>query len=239
VIGKIIKRWVMEFCKGVLFCKMKKMGLYIFFCMVIVPLLISCKADEVSDISPDIEVVRSQPERTYYENLEQIEEQASVIVKASVSENLGQEVDTTYDYVFQKEMPTYGYSKWEVEVSKVYKGDVNVGDKLILLQEYYIWTKSDGKKQLVTSSSVKPVKKGEEYLLLLRYEELLGGYSTVGDYQGIYAIPTEEIVAKIEEGTLVQADFDIYYDDEPLNYLIPIYNEITKRYFDLNTTLNY
>lgn len=209
---------------------MKKIGLCI-MCMILMLVLVSCKTKKDSDMPSDIEVVRLQSERAYYENLEQIEDQATIIVKAVVSENLGQEVDTIYDYALQKELPTYGYTKWEVEVTKVYKGDVKVGDKLVLLQEYYIWTKSDGKKQLVTSSSVKPLNQGEEYLMILRYEEMLGGYSTVGDYQGIFAIPTDEVMAMIEDGKAEKSDFDIYYDDEPLNYLFPLYNEVIEKYF--------
>jgi hypothetical protein len=196
-------------------------------------LLASCKKVDISDsdIPSDIELVRPQSDRTYYEYLKQVEDQATIIVRAIAKETLGQEVDTIYDYVIKKELPTYGYTKREIEVTKVYKGDVNVDDKLVLLQEYYIWTKSDGKKQLVNSSSIKPATKEEEYLLFLRYEEMMGGYSTVGDYQGMFAIPTDEVKAIVEEGTLEQSDLDTYYDDEPLYNLFPLYNEVAKKYF--------
>lgn len=211
---------------------MKKFALII-NCLLLIFLLASCKKTDVSDsdIPSDIELVRPQSDRTYYENLNQVEDQATIIVRAVAKETLSQEVDTIYDYVLQKELPTYGYTKREIEVAKVYKGDVNVGDKLVLLQEYYIWTKSDGKKQLVNSSSIKPATKEKEYLLFLRHEEMMGGYSTVGDYQGMFAIPTDEVRIIMEEGTLEQSDLDTYYDDEPLYNLFPLYNEVTEKYF--------
>jgi hypothetical protein len=211
---------------------MKKLAIII-NCLLLIFLLASCKKADVSDsgIPSDIELVRPQSDRIYYEYLKQVEDQAIIIVRAVAKETLSQEVDTIYDHVTDKKLPTYGYTKWEIEVDKVYKGDVNVGDKLVLLQEYYIWTKSDGKKQLVNSSSIKPAVKEEEYLLFLRYEEAMGGYSTVGDYQGMFAIPTDEVKAIMEEGMLEQSDLDTYYDDEPLSYLFPLYNEVAEKYF--------
>ncbi len=212
---------------------MKKLVLII-NCLLFLFLLAACKKEAASDsdIPADAELVRPASDRTYYNNLNQVEDQATLIVRAVVKDTLGQEVDTIYDSVLKKELPTYGYTKREIEVTEVYQGDVKVGDKLVLLQEYYLWTKSDGKKQLVNSSSVKPAIKGGEYLFFLRHEEMMGGYSTVGDYQGIYALPTDKVKTKEKEGKLEQADLDTYYDDEPLINLLPIYNEVAKKYFD-------
>lgn len=115
---------------------MKKLTLII-NCLLLLFLLVSCKKADVSasDIPSDIELVRPQLDRTYYEYLKQVEDQATSIVRAVAKETLSQEVDTIYDYVIQKD---YGYAKREIEVTKVYKDDVNVGDKLVLLQEYYM-----------------------------------------------------------------------------------------------------
>lgn len=67
--------------------------------------------------------------------------------------------------------------------------------------------------------------------MFLRYEEMMGGYSKVGNYQGMFALPTDEVKAIVEEGTQEQADLDTYYDDEPLDNLFPLYNEVAKKYF--------
>ena len=229
---------------------MKKLPLII-NCLLIIFLLASCKAADVSDsgipsetevedeqpdsdfeIPSDIEVVHTQSDRIYCEDLQQVEDEATIIVRAVAKGTLDQKVDTIYDDEIQEELPTYGYTKREIEVTQVHNGDVKVGDKLVLLQAYYVWTYSDGNKQLVSSTSVKPVVKETEYLMFLRYDKIMEGYSIVGDYQGIFAIPTDEIKAQAEEGILEQSDLDIYYNHEPLHYMFPLYNEVVEKYFN-------
>lgn len=190
--------------------------------------------DEQSDfeIPSDTPVVHTQSDRIYCEDLQQVEDEATIIVRAVAKGTLDQKVDTIYDYVTEKELPTYGYTKRGIEVTQVHNGDVKVGDKLVLLQAYYVWTYSDGYKQLVSSTSVKPVVKETEYLMFLRYDKIMEGYSMVGDYQGIFAIPIDEIKAQAEEGILEQSELDIYYDNEPLHYMFPLYNEVAKKYFN-------
>lgn len=69
-----------------------------------------------------IEIERKVSDRTYYDNLQEIEEQAELIVRAIVKENLGQEINTSYDTILDKHVPVSGYTKQEIEVTKVYKG---------------------------------------------------------------------------------------------------------------------
>lgn len=195
--------------------------------------LVSCKSRDESDLSADLEVVNVQSDRIFYESLEQVEDNATLIVEANVKEVLGQKASTHYDYGLEMELPGAGYTKYEIEVTKVYKGDVNVGDKLVLLQGYYIWTNSEGKKQLITISSNKPAEKGKDYIMFLQYYEPHEGYWPVADYQGIFPIPTEEMIRKVHEDSLKQSDLDVY-DIEALHYLLPIYKEVVQKYFNDN-----
>lgn len=227
---------------------MKKITLIINFLLIIF-LLTSCKASDVSnsdiptetevqdeqsdfEIPSDINVAHIQSDRIYCEDLQQVENEATIIVRAVARGVIDQKVDTIYDDEIQEELPTYGYTKREIEVTQVHNGDVMVGDKLVILQAYYVWTHSDGYKQLVSSTSVKPVVEEMEYLMFLRYDKKMEGYSIVGDYQGIFAIPTDEIKVQAEEGVLEQSDLDIYYNYEPLHYMFPLYNEVAEKYFN-------
>ena len=169
-------------------------------------------------------------DRILFENLQQVEDYSTIIAEAVAKKSIGQEVSTHYDYEFKKELPDTGFTRWEIEVTKVYKGDVKVGDKLPLLLQYYIWANSDGKKQLVTGSSLKPVVKGNKYLLILDYDDYNKGYWLVSDYEGMFAVPTGDLRAKVKAGTLAQSDLDVY-DGETLQYLIPIYSEVVQKYF--------
>jgi hypothetical protein len=184
------------------------------------------------EISPDIEIVRPMGDRIFYYNLQEVEEKSDLIVKAVVKGTLGQKVFTLYNADLQKDLPTFGYTKREIEITQVYKGDTNVGDKLVLSEDYYIWKNPDGKKQLVCFTSVKPAVKEKEYLLFLSYHKDLGAYYAVGDYQGIFDIPTDKIKTKGRIASLEELDQDRYYDGESLSYLLDVYNEVLDKYFN-------
>lgn len=183
------------------------------------------------EIPPDIEIVRPMGDRIFYYNLQEVEERSDLIVKAVVKGTLGQKVFTLYNEDLQMDLPTFGYTKREIEITQVYKGDTNVGDKLVLEEGYYIWKSPDGKKQLVCSTSVKPAVKEKEYLLFLSYHEDLAYYA-VGDYQGIFDIPTDKIKAKGRIASLEELDLDRFYDGESLSYLLDVYNEVLDKYFN-------
>lgn len=65
-----------------------------------------------------------------------------------------QQVSTHYNDELKAELPSAGYTKREIKVTKVYKGDIKTKGKLALLQGYYIWT--NGEEQLDTLTSLKP-----------------------------------------------------------------------------------
>ena len=183
------------------------------------------------EIPPDIEIVRPMGDRIFYYNLLEVEERSDLIVRAVVKGTLGQEVFASYSGDLQKDLPAFGYTKREIEITQIYKGDINVGDKLVLAEEYYIWKYPDDKKQLVCFTLVKPAVKEKEYLLFLSYHKDLGAYYAVGDYQGRFDIPTDEIKAKGKIASLEELDLDRYYDGEPLHYLLDVYNEVLEKYF--------
>ncbi len=222
---------------------MKRLAL-IFISLLFISFSVSCKANDVADIPSnaettedladipaDIEVTYIVADKVFFEDLKQVEDDATIIVEADVRKNLGQNVSTHYDYEFKKEIPGAGYTKWEIEVTKVYKGDVKVDDKLVLLQDYYIWTDSDGKEQLVTITALTPAEKDRKYLMFLKYDVNNEGYWPVCDYEGMFSVPTDELKEKVKAKTLEQVDLDVY-NYEQLHHLIPIYSEVIKKYFD-------
>ena len=101
----------------------------------------------------------------------------------------------------------------------------------MLLHDYFVWTYEDGKKQFITTSSMKPAVANKKYLLFLIYDETNEGYWPVSDYEGMYAIPDSNIKAKLKENTLKQADLEVY-DYEPLIHLLPVYQEVAAKYFN-------
>lgn len=214
----------------------------VFLCFLLMTIFVSCKVEDTSDIPTDIEIAHhaSTADRILYENLKQVEKDATIIVEAVAKGILGQKVSTSYDYELQKELPGSGFTKRECEVTEVYKGDVEDGDMIVLLQDYYIWSysdeKSNEKQQLVTTSYLKPAVKDKKYLLFLIYDDRHDGYWPVCDYEGMFSIPTDEINEKTAAGTLKQSDLDVYEYDETMTlpYLMPIYNDVVEKYFSLD-----
>lgn len=194
-------------------------------------IIASCNAAQVIDPFPDIdEVVHGASDRSFYYSLGEVEERADIIVKAVVKDVIDQHVNTHYDHEFGKEIPSFGYTRRELAVTKVYEGDVKTGDSLVLLESYYVWTTDEGKEQLVNSSSLTPAKINQKYLFFLRYYEPHDGYWPVADYQGRYAMPSREIRDKVKANALEQADLDVY-DHETLPYLLALYYEVFEKYF--------
>jgi hypothetical protein len=122
---------------------MKRITLFL-ICIMFILLTTSCVAadnsaiqtDNEPDIPSDIEVVNVQADRLILDDLQQVEDYSTIIVEAVARKDLGQKVETSYDYGFKKDVPNGGFTRWEIEVTKVYKGDVKAGDKLFLFQEY-------------------------------------------------------------------------------------------------------
>ncbi len=193
-------------------------------------ILASCGDADNADILSDLEVINVQTDKLLYHNLQEVEDASTIIIDAIAKDTLDQKVSTHYNSELNKELPGAGYTRREIEVTKVYKGNVKVGDKLVLLQGYYIWTNADGEEQLISMTSLKPAIKDKEYMMFLEYYEPHEGYWPVGDYEGMFPIPTDEMKKKAEDETLEQTDMDVY-SGETLHYLIPIYSEMVEKYF--------
>ena len=210
---------------------MKRKNIFIILGSVLtlsVVLLLSIMATLSND--DEYEVVTINCDRVSYESLSEIEERADVIVEAIIGEDQGQEVSSHYDYDIKKELPNGGYTKKSITITNVYKGDIEVDDILLFLHDYYKWTYEDGTKQLITTSAFSPVKEGDKYLLFLHKESNKEGYSSVGDYLGIY--PLTEIIhfAKDQKTTDFSYIYDLYKADN-MDKIIALYDEVVRKYY--------
>lgn len=178
----------------------------------------------------NMEVVnRTSADRKYYNSLSEMEEECTIIIEGKAGDVLGQEVTTRYDAVLEKKLPGAGYTNHEFKITKVYAGDVKVGDKIPVSQQYFVWTYEDGTEQLVSSSAVKPYKKGEKYLLFLVYNDYREAYEPICDFQSIY--PVEELQMRATAKKVAQADLSYIYQVVEWDNLIPMYDEVRNKYF--------
>ena len=182
-------------------------------------------------------------DRMFYHTLENVEAEAEIIVEVKAKEIDSQVCSRFYSAKFEKYLQGAGYTRRNCEVTKVYKGEVEKGDNLLVLQAYYIW---DDEKQdvwdyvndgdpanlgFLSLSQVKPMIPGEKYLLFLRYNEAQGGYWHVGDYEGFYAMPTKDIQEKAEQKMLQRIDFDYIFQHDVMPSFLPLYYEVYDKYF--------
>ena len=210
--------------------KRKIIWLSLLCCFLVASLVLYfVRGDRTKERYDDLELVCMAGDRIFYDSLSEVENNSTIIVEAVAKEVLGQEVNTHFDYHYQREIPDYGYTKREMKITKVYKGDINVGDKMTMVQDYYVWTSSEGIKQLISFTSLKPVEKNEKYLLFLKYQESFNAYIVVCDYQGLYPISKDEISETTSN--IEQVDLSYVHKVEELHYLKPIYNEVKAKYF--------
>ncbi len=185
-------------------------------------------------------------DRMFYYTLENVEAEAETIVEVTAKEVDSQHCGKFYSYAFEKILPGSGYTRRNCKVTKVYKGEVEEGDNLLVLQYYYIWDyetgdlwdyEDDGDDGasadlgFINLSQVKPMIPGEKYLLFLCYNENHGGYYPVGDYEGFYAMPTKDIPEKVEQKTLQRTDFDYIFQHDVMPSFLPLYYEVYDKYF--------
>lgn len=202
----------------------------LFLCLLITYTIVSCKEKDTSVISSDIEIVKVPNDKLLYDNLQQVEKAASLIVEAVPEESLGQSIDDSHTDKQQKNSPNYGYTSWEMKVTKIVKGNATVGTKLTVLLEYYISKADNGLEQLITFTSLKPPTTGKEYIMFLYYDKKRNAYLPVCDYEGMFPEPDQTIKEKVQSGSLTESDLEVY-SEEPLKNLLTIYTKVVRKYF--------
>lgn len=207
-----------------------KRSLLLFLCLLFTCPTISCQNKTRSVLTSEVEVVKVPNEEEVFDNLQQVENKATVIVEAIAEECIGQNINGLLGNNVQKELPKYGYTKWKIKVTKIFKGSVIVGDELTLLLDYYILNEVENQQKLVTFTSLKPPTLNKEYILFLEYDKKREGYRPVCDYEGMYPMPNKELKDKIEANKLQQSDLDVFCD-ETLKNLLSLYSKIATKYF--------
>ena len=192
--------------------------------------IISCKEKTESVLSSDIEIIKVPNDTKVLDNLQEVEKNATLIIEAVVEKNLGQKVDSSADNEAQRKLPEYGFSKWNITVTKIFKGNAKVGDQLTLFMEYYLKKKGEDKEEIITFTALKPPVIGQEYILFLKYDQKEQGYWPVCDYEGMFPEPDSEIRDKVKAKQLKQSDLEVY-NDENLQNLLSIYSKIVNKYF--------
>lgn len=206
---------------------MKKISIILF----IIPTLFLCSCNKFESnaeysVPENVEIIEIDADRALCHDLSKIEEQSDIIIRGIVSENIGQDYETSYDYELKKDLPSNGWTDWSIDVKEVYKGSFEKGDKIVFRQDYYLLKNPDGKTQLVTMTCQKPVKIGEEYLLFLQKPLSNEIYYATGDHEGVYSV-SDKLITKSK--SLTFSDLNMYENDE-YSYMFDLYKKVSEKY---------
>ncbi|MBR4555815.1 MAG: hypothetical protein IKO27_09525 [Ruminococcus sp.] len=92
----------------------------------------------------------------------------------------------------EKTRPYGAYTIRKVKVGQVFKGEdkVKAGDTKSVVEGYAFITASDGKKQLLISSELAPMKKGDKAVFVMKYNKSFNAYDPFGS-QGRFPLPED------------------------------------------------
>lgn len=143
----------------------------------------SCSAADEEAYSGLEFVVFGEVNRLKLYDLDSLEESSDVIVEGTFVGNSDQELIYLSDEQVNNDTLMNIISYNNIEISKVIKGDVKVGDTLTIAQEYAVI-----ENRFLTYSELTPMQEGDTWLFFLFNNDNSGIYYCSGDSDGRYPI---------------------------------------------------
>lgn len=160
-------------------------------------------------------------DRVVFNTLDELERSSHIAVVGTFINDAEQEVDYEYDPYFKKDIIVDINSTNTIEVTKVLMGDVNVGDKLSIDQNYGIVN-----GELISFSELTPMQKGDEWVFFLRKVAKSDHYVCTAESDSRF--PTKSSASKNGIMPLAEgAELGVYDEADFNNY---IYEEIVEKY---------
>ena len=201
---------------------MKKIISVIITCIICILTLTACNSESGGgyDDFSGLELVRlGMGDRAVYDRLDNLERASTVVVVGTFVEDAVQKADYQYNSYFNKDILVNVRSDNTIEVSKVLKGDVAVGDRLTVIQGYAVVD-----DRLVSESDLTPMVKGDTWIFFLKKSSKSDVFWCTGDSDGRYPVPgSKNRTLAISE----YSDLGVY--DEQ-NFKSEIYSEILEKY---------
>ena len=191
-----------------------------FLTLSVLALFTSCSVTEQAEEFLDLNLVQlGEGNRLNFFDLESLESHSEIVVVGTFVEDSTQELTYQYEEFFGKEILAFVDSFNNIEVTRVLKGDVNVGDTLTICQNYAVV-----EDRFVTYSALTPMMKGDTWIFFLGSSDNGEYYFCTSDSDGRYPVKdfTYKRIALTENEDLG------VYDAKDFNE--EIYNEILEKY---------
>lgn len=163
---------------------MKKIISIITLCAVVMTLTACSAAPENSaaDEYAELKLVRPvESDRINFRDLETLEAHCDIAVVGKIVGDPIQKNYYEYNPYFDKEILRNIITTGTVEISRVLKGDVKVGDTVNVLQRYGIIG-----DEFFAYDELTPMQNGDEWVFFLKEEPRLDGYWCWGDTDARY-----------------------------------------------------
>lgn len=193
-----------------------KRGIYIYFVVMMIVFAASgCKKPQNTE---ELEVIHPEASRIRITDIELLIEKSDLIL-------IGEYTQETEQYFLDEEKESV-MSMNRIEAKKVLKGDCT--EKGIKVEQRYGVIEENGKQFLYTISEMTPMVKGEQWIFFLAYDEQKDNFMCVGDYQGRYPIPSQEVLDICNGTKEMNAELFGVYDGTLIN--MELYEEIMDRF---------
>ena len=179
-------------------------------------------ANETANDFSGIKLVRwGYTDREVFDTLEELEWVSDIAVVGTFIEDSVQDLHYHYSEVYGKDIIGLVTSDNKIKITRVLKGDVEVGDCVKIRQGYAI---DEG--MLITRSDLTPMIKGDSWIFFLNYTEGDddGVYWCTGDSDGRYPVST------VQNQTLAISEYSELGVYDRKDFKDEIYNEIIEKY---------
>ena len=191
-----------------------------FLTLSILILFTSCSVTEETEEFSNLNFVQwGEGNYLQFFDLESLENYSEIVVVGTFFEESTQEIKYKYMDIFDKEVLFSVKSFNEIEITKVFKGDVNVGDTLKIGQEYAVV-----EDRFVTESALTPMMKGDTWIFFLEPSDNGEYYYCVSYSEGRYPVK-DFVYTRI--ALTENEDLGVY---DVKDFKEEIYNEILEKY---------
>ena len=147
-------------------------------------------------------LVKVEGDRIIYYNIDDLFEASDIIVVGEFISDTCQNASCQYNEAFKKPVLVDAVSYNTISVKKVIKGFP--ADTLSISQSYGI----SNEGELVSFSGLSPMRKGDDWLFFLSYDEDNDTYWCEGDYTGRYPLPDESLRMKANEYRKIVSEYE-------------------------------
>ncbi len=173
-------------------------------------------SDEVLN-APALSIV--EVDRVIYNDLESLLAASDLVVIGKFIQNDEQTLEYEYSEEYGKNIVVGATSTNVIQIEKLLAGETSE-ETLTISQSYGL---DEEANNFITFSNMTSMKKGDEWIFFLYYDDINDTYWCAGDYTGRYPVPAEGKTV-YEKDDITTAEFGVYYDVSLVN--VDLYNDI-------------